>query len=225
MPGHPVARQISLLPGADAARGVVQVSRHAAVPPVARLGIWPRRRYNLSVSKQRSVGTSMGGFRTGLGYDLHRLVPGTRLLLGGVSIPFDRELRGHSDADVVLHALCDALLGAAGLGDIGELFPDDDPRYRGIASALLLRQVVQRVHQVGLRVVNVDVIIHAEWPRLAPHREAIRHSLAGLLGVDPQCVGVKAKTNEGLGEVGRGEAIACWATALLEQVDRRAPDG
>jgi len=153
--------------------------------------------------------------RTGIGYDLHRIVPGRKLMLGGIHVPAGFGLAGHSDADVVIHALCDALLGAAGLGDIGEMFPDDDPAYRNADSRTFLRRVRERVRETGFAIENVDVVIHAERPRLAPHKPAIRISLADLLGIDPQRVGVKATTNEGLDAVGRGEAIACWATALL----------
>jgi 2-C-methyl-D-erythritol 2,4-cyclodiphosphate synthase len=154
-------------------------------------------------------------FRIGTGYDIHRTAAGRPLVLGGVSIPSDRGLDGHSDADVVLHALCDALLGAAGLGDIGELFPDTEPRYCGVDSRRFVHEVLARVHDAGLRVQNADVTIIAERPRLAPHKPAIRDSLAQLLDIEPGCVGVKAATNEGLDALGRGEAIACWASVLL----------
>jgi 2-C-methyl-D-erythritol 2,4-cyclodiphosphate synthase len=161
-------------------------------------------------------------FRTGIGYDLHRLVPGRPLRLGGVRIPHERGLLGHSDADVVLHALCDALLGAAGLGDIGELFPDTDPQYRDADSRRFVAEVLRRVHAAGFEVVNSDVIIHAQQPKLGPLKAQIRHELAGLLALPVEAVGVKATTNEGLDAVGRGEAIACWAAVLLRRV--RASD-
>jgi len=154
-------------------------------------------------------------FRTGLGYDVHRTATGRPLLLGGVRIPCQFGLLGHSDADVVLHALCDALLGAAGLGDIGELFPDTDPAWRGADSRQLLTAVLARVRAAGFSVSSVDVIIHAERPRLTEHKAAIRESLAGLLGLSPSAVGLKAKTNEGCDAVGRGEALAAWALVLL----------
>ncbi len=154
-------------------------------------------------------------FRTGLGYDLHRLVPGRPLVLGGVRLPYERGLLGHSDADVVLHALCDALLGAAGLGDIGELFPDTDPAWRGADSRTFVADVLGRVAAAGFRPGNVDLVIHAQQPRLGAVKAEIRSSVAGLLGLPPDAVGVKAKTNEGLDAVGRGEAIACWAAVLL----------
>jgi 2-C-methyl-D-erythritol 2,4-cyclodiphosphate synthase len=153
--------------------------------------------------------------RTGIGYDLHRLVAGRPLVLGGVQIPADRGLLGHSDADVVLHALGDALLGAAGLGDIGELFPDTDPAYEGADSRSLMKEVLWRVEDAGYEIVNADVIIHAQQPKLGPLKARVRQSLAALLAVAPEAVGVKATTNEGLDAIGRGEAIACLATVLL----------
>jgi 2-C-methyl-D-erythritol 2,4-cyclodiphosphate synthase len=153
--------------------------------------------------------------RTGVGYDLHRTAPGRALLLGGVRIPHEVGLVGHSDADVVLHAVCDALLGAAALGDVGELFPDTDPRWKNADSRELLGDVVSRVTAAGWRIENVDVVIHAEQPKLAPHKPAIRASLSSLLGLPAEAVGVKAKTNEGVDAVGRCEAIACWAVATL----------
>ena len=137
-------------------------------------------------------------------------------MLGGVQVPFECGLAGHSDADVVLHALCDALLGAAGLGDIGELFPDTDPQYAGADSGVLLHDVLERVAGVGLRPVNVDVIVHAERPKLSPHKAQIRQRVAELLGLPETHVGIKATTNEGMGAVGQGDAIACWAAVSLE---------
>lgn len=154
-------------------------------------------------------------FRTGIGYDIHRLAEGRSLLLGGVRIPFDRGLLGHSDADVVLHALCDALLGALGGPDIGELFPDTDPQWAGADSRQFVRVAMERVQAAGYSVGNVDLIIHAERPRLAPHKPQIRQAVAELLGVPLERVGLKARTNEGLDAIGRGEAIACWAGVLL----------
>jgi len=153
--------------------------------------------------------------RIGIGYDLHRLVPGRPLVLGGVTIPCERGLLGHSDADAVLHALCDALLGALGAGDIGELYPDTDPRWRGADSSRFVRDVMEQVRAAGRRVINADVVIHAQVPRLAPHKAAIRARVAELLDVAPERVGVKATTNEGLDAIGRGEAIGCWAAVLL----------
>lgn len=153
--------------------------------------------------------------RVGVGTDLHRLEPGRRLVLAGIEIPFHRGLAGHSDADVVLHALIDAVCGAAGLPDIGEQFPDSDPEFRGADSAALLARVMERVAARGFEVVNVDVVVHAEQPKLSSHKSAMQARLARLLGVRPQDVSVKAKTNEGLDAVGRGEAIACTAIAGL----------
>jgi 2-C-methyl-D-erythritol 2,4-cyclodiphosphate synthase len=155
------------------------------------------------------------GFRTGIGYDVHRTALGCPLVLGGVRIPAERGLIGHSDADVVLHAICDALLGAAGLGDIGELFPDSDPRHRGADSREFVREVVRRLAAHEFSPVNVDVMILAEQPRLAPHKSAMQSAIAALLAVEPDAVGVKAGTNEGLDAIGRGEAIGCIATALI----------
>lgn len=156
--------------------------------------------------------------RVGIGHDTHRLVEGRPLVLGGVRIPHTHGLAGHSDADVVLHAVADALLGAAGLGDIGELFPDTDPRFRDADSAGLLREVVARVRAAGWHCVNVDLIVHLEQPKLAPHKPAMRGRIAELLGVAPNVVSVKAKTGEQVGPVGRGEAITCEAVVLLDRV-------
>lgn len=153
--------------------------------------------------------------RTGIGYDLHRTADRRPLVLGGVRIPCEFGLVGHSDADVVLHAVCDALLGAAGLGDIGELFPDTDPAYQNADSRRFVIEVLGRVQAAGFVVGNVDVIIHAERPRLGEHKAAVRASLCEILEISPDAVGVKATTNEGLDAIGRGEAIACWATVLL----------
>lgn len=155
--------------------------------------------------------------RVGTGFDLHRLVPGRPLILGGVTIPHKMGLAGHSDADALLHAVADALLGASGLGDIGRLFPDDDPRYAGADSAALLREVVSRVRAAGWRPVNVDTTIVAERPRLAPHVPAMRENLAKWLGLDLDAVSVKAKTHEGVDAIGRQEAIAAQAVLLLER--------
>lgn len=154
-------------------------------------------------------------FRIGIGYDSHRLVAGRPLILGGVTIAHERGLLGHSDADVLCHALCDALLGAAALGDIGQLFPDHDPQWQGADSTLLLAKVVALLKQKGWRVNNVDASIIAEAPRLARHLPAMRQRLAPLLGVTIEQVSVKATTNEGMGAVGRGEGINVVAVATL----------
>jgi 2-C-methyl-D-erythritol 2,4-cyclodiphosphate synthase len=156
---------------------------------------------------------------SGIGYDSHRLVSGRKLILGGVEIPSDLGLEGHSDADVLTHALIDALLGAAGLGDIGEHFPDSDPRYRDADSIELLQTVLPRVIAQGLELVNVDATVVMERPKLGPHREAIRESLAVALGLAVQRVNVKASTGEGIGFVGRGEGVAALAIASLRIAD------
>jgi 2-C-methyl-D-erythritol 2,4-cyclodiphosphate synthase len=149
----------------------------------------------------------------GFGYDLHRLVPGRRLLLGGVEIPHEKGLLGHSDGDVLLHAVTDALLGAAGLGDIGGLFPDTDPSIKGIDSARMLAKALELLSP-RFEIENVDATVVAEAPKLAPHRETIRARISALLGGVP--VNVKAKTNEGLGYLGAKEAVACYAVAQLK---------
>jgi 2-C-methyl-D-erythritol 2,4-cyclodiphosphate synthase len=157
------------------------------------------------------------GFRIGIGHDTHRLAPGGPLRLGGLDIPHDRSLVGHSDADVLLHAVTDAVLGAAGLGDIGELFSDTDPAHRGRDSAEMLKSALDRVTAAGYRVVNLDSIVFAQRPRLSPHKETLRRRLAELLQIDPACVSVKAKTGEGVGEIGREEVIMAQAIVLLER--------
>jgi 2-C-methyl-D-erythritol 2,4-cyclodiphosphate synthase len=152
---------------------------------------------------------------TGIGYDSHRLIAGRRLILGGVEIPGELGLDGHSDADVLTHAVIDALLGAAGLGDIGGHFPDSDDRYRDADSIELLRTVLTRVVARGLEPVNVDTTVVMERPKLTPHREAIRERLASALGVAPARVNIKATTGEGIGFVGRGEGVAALAVVSL----------
>jgi len=154
--------------------------------------------------------------RVGQGFDVHRLVEGRRLVVGGVEIPHEKGLLGHSDADVLLHAICDALLGAAGLGDIGKHFPDSDERYRGIDSRELLRHVVRLLGERTLRVVNIDATIIAEAPRMAPHIARMVANIAADAGIAPESVNVKATTTEGLGFPGRGEGIAAQAVCLLE---------
>ncbi|MEZ5333507.1 MAG: 2-C-methyl-D-erythritol 2,4-cyclodiphosphate synthase [Thermoanaerobaculia bacterium] len=154
-------------------------------------------------------------FRVGQGYDVHRLVEGRPLVLGGERIPFDRGLEGHSDADVLLHALGDALLGAAGLPDIGAHFPPSDERWRDADSTELLASIAELVRGEGFRVVQCDCTVIAEAPKLGPYREAIRGRIASILGIGASCVGVKATTHEGLGSLGRGEGIAALAVVLL----------
>jgi 2-C-methyl-D-erythritol 2,4-cyclodiphosphate synthase len=163
--------------------------------------------------------------RVGVGYDVHPLMSGRRLVLGGVEIPFDKGLDGHSDADVLVHAIIDALLGATGLGDIGVHFPSSDLRYRDISSILLLRQVVALLRAEGWLVCNVDASIVAEEPRLTPFISEMRRIISEVLGIDVEQVGVKSTTSKGLGFLGQGEGIAVHAVALVEKtgVDRRAP--
>ncbi|CAL1240222.1 2-C-methyl-D-erythritol 2,4-cyclodiphosphate synthase [Candidatus Methylocalor cossyra] len=155
--------------------------------------------------------------RIGHGYDAHRFQDGGRLVLGGVAIDHDRSLAAHSDGDVALHALCDALLGAAGLGDIGRHFPDTDPRLKGIDSRVLLRRVHAELARLGYRVGNVDLTIVAQRPRLAPYIEQMRAAIAADLGLEPGAVNIKATTTEGMGFEGRGEGISAYAVALLYQ--------
>ena len=153
--------------------------------------------------------------RIGHGYDVHRLVEGRRLILGGVEIPWEKGLDGHSDADVLTHAVMDALLGAAGLGDIGRLFPDSDPKYAGISSLLLLQKVANCVEKAGYAVENVDATILAQRPKLAPHLPQMAERLAQTLGLLSSQVNVKATTEEGLGFTGNGEGMAAHAVCLL----------
>ncbi len=153
--------------------------------------------------------------RVGIGHDTHRLVAGRPLILGGVRIEHPMGLLGHSDADVVLHAVADALLGAAGLGDIGEHFPDTDPQWAGLDGGRLLGEVVEQVARAGWRPSNCDVIVHAQSPKLTTHKPAIRRNVARLLGLDPSSVNIKAKTGELVGPIGRGEAISCEVAVLL----------
>jgi 2-C-methyl-D-erythritol 2,4-cyclodiphosphate synthase len=156
--------------------------------------------------------------RVGIGHDTHRLETGRPLILGGVHIPHTAGLVGHSDADVVLHAVTDALLGAAGLGDIGDAYPDTDPAFKGRDSSYFVRDTLRRLNQSGWRIVNLDVVIFAQEPKLGPSKESIRRNLADLLGVEVHEVNIKAKTGERVGSIGRGEAIACQAVALIERV-------
>ena len=158
----------------------------------------------------------MADMRIGAGYDVHRLVENRKLVIGGVEIPFRKGLLGHSDADVLLHAVCDALLGALGLGDIGQHFPDSDPGYRDIASTRLLTRTYQKVTRAGFGIVNLDSTVFAQAPRLAPYRQRMRETIAGLLGLPVARVSVKATTTEGLGPMGRGEGIAAACTVLLQ---------
>ncbi len=153
--------------------------------------------------------------RIGMGYDIHRLVLDRQLVLGGVSIPFTHGLLGHSDADVVLHAIGDALLGAAGLGDLGQHFPDTDPQFKGASSAALLNNIMTLLRKEKWTLGNVDVTLIAEAPKLAPYREALRESIAQILSVAPKQVSIKFTTHEGLGEIGRVEAMAAHVVVLI----------
>lgn len=163
--------------------------------------------------------------RIGHGYDVHPLVPGRALILGGVRLVHPKGLLGHSDADALLHAICDACLGAAGLGDIGSHFPDTDPKYKGIDSRLLLRSTKDAIAERGWRVTNVDSTVVAQAPRLAPHLPAMRQNIAADLGIALEQVNVKASSTEGLGFVGREEGIGAYAVVLLEGVDEGARAG
>lgn len=156
------------------------------------------------------------GLRVGLGFDAHDFAPGRRLVLGGVKIEHDQGLAGHSDADALLHALADAMLGACGLPDIGTLFPDTDPRFRGADSSALLEQVVERVRDAGFRPANADLTVVCDEPRLEPHAGSIRARVAGLLGIEPGRIGFKAKTTEGTMLARPGTSLACLAVVLVE---------
>lgn len=154
-------------------------------------------------------------YRIGIGYDIHCLIEGRKLFLGGVEIPYIKGLLGHSDGDVLIHAICDALLGALAEGDIGQHFPDTDPKYQGIFSLELLKTVLVLVKEKGFRVNNVDTVIIAQEPILSPFKKQIQENLSLALKLKMDCVNIKAKTNEGLGEIGRKEAIACYAVAII----------
>ena len=157
----------------------------------------------------------MSSIRIGLGEDTHRLEPGGPLRIGGIDVPHDKHAVGHSDADVLLHAVTDALLGAAGLPDIGELFPNTDPANAGRDSAEMLSLAYQRVQQAGYQLANLDCVVAAQQPKLSPYKDGIRHAIAGILGVNPTQIGVKAKTGEAVGPVGREEAIEARCVALI----------
>ncbi len=156
--------------------------------------------------------------RIGQGYDIHTLAEGRALIIGGVTIPYERGLVGHSDADVLLHAICDALIGAAALGDIGKHFPDTDPRYAGVDSRKLLREVVQLLRARGYTIVNIDSTVIAQAPKLAPYILAMRENIAADLDISVDAVNVKAKTAERLGAIGRGEGVAAEAVVLIETI-------
>jgi len=154
--------------------------------------------------------------RTGIGYDVHRLVVGRKLVLGGTDIPYEKGLLGHSDADVLVHAVCDALLGAAGLGDIGLHFPDTDPQYKDIPSLTLLTQTSDMVREQGFSIRNIDTIVFAEAPKIGPYRKSMQQNLAAAVNIEPGDVNIKATTTEGLGVIGKGEGIAAMCVALVE---------
>jgi 2-C-methyl-D-erythritol 2,4-cyclodiphosphate synthase len=156
-------------------------------------------------------------FRIGLGHDTHRLGAGDALVIGGLRIPHDRTAIGHSDADVLLHAITDALLGATALGDIGEMFPDTDPANRGRDSAEMLRRAADRVAEAGWRIVNLDCVVFAQRPKILPHRPAIRRRIAEILGVEESAIWLKAKTGEGVGPIGEQLAIAAECVVLVER--------
>jgi 2-C-methyl-D-erythritol 2,4-cyclodiphosphate synthase len=160
-------------------------------------------------------------FRTGIGYDLHRLTAGRRLMLGGVEIPFEKGFEAHSDGDILLHAVTDALLGAAGLGDIGELFPPSDPQWKDADSTVFLTQVRELIESYGYRIANVDAVVIIERPKILPYREKIRKRMAEVLGINADRVGIKAKTAEGVGPVGRGEAAEAHAVAAIWRAAER----
>lgn len=156
--------------------------------------------------------------RVGSGFDIHAFGPGDAVMLGGVRVPHSQGVLAHSDGDVLLHALVDALLGAAGLGDIGQHFPDDDPRWRGADSRRFVQAAMQLLEQQQWRVVNVDLTLLAQAPRIAPHRDAVRAQVAGMLGLSPGEVNLKATTPEHLGALGRGEGLAAMATVLIDRL-------
>lgn len=156
-------------------------------------------------------------YRAGIGYDVHRLVAKRKLMLGGVKVPYARGLEGHSDADVLLHAVMDAILGAAGLGDIGEHFPDTSRKYKGVSSLLLLKKVGAAAVKAGFAIVNIDAVLLAEEPKIKPYKQAMRARMARALGIDASRVNIKATTNEGLGFVGAKQGMAAYAAASLRK--------
>jgi len=166
---------------------------------------------------QYGYNKTLGGeMRIGIGYDVHRLVEGRKLILGGVTIPFEKGLLGHSDADVLIHAVCDALLGAAGLGDIGLHFPDTDPKLKDISSLIILSKTYSFLKNKGFTVINLDSTIMAEKPKITPFRSTIQKNIARTIEIEPECVNVKATTLETLGMMGKGEGIAALCIALIE---------
>ncbi len=166
----------------------------------------------------------MADYRVGIGHDTHRLVDGGPLRIGGVEIPFDKHLAGHSDADVLLHAITDALLGAASLGDIGEMFPDTDPANKNKNSADMLSAAAERVISLGWKVANLDCVVHAEAPKILPHRDSIMQRISEILVLRPDQIGLKGKTGEGSGPVGNGEVIQAQCVCLLVRIERAKSD-
>ena len=154
--------------------------------------------------------------RIGTGYDVHRLIFGRKLILGGVEIPFEKGLLGHSDADVLVHSICDALLGAAGLGDIGLHFPDTDPKFKDISSIKLLKKTYKMVSKKGFNLLNIDSTVFAQEPKISPFREKMQQNIAHTMNVNPNCINIKATTTEGLGMFGRGEGIGAMSVVLIE---------
>ncbi|MGE0040104.1 MAG: 2-C-methyl-D-erythritol 4-phosphate cytidylyltransferase [Vicinamibacterales bacterium] len=218
----PQAFRREVLEAAFEACGDADVTDEATLVERAGGTVWlvDGERENLKVTTADDLGWARAraggtGTRVGVGYDLHRLVAGRPLILGGVRIDHEAGLDGHSDADIVCHAVTDAVLGAAALGDIGRLFPDTDARWKGADSVALLRGATDQVRAAGFRVVNVDVTVIAERPKLLPHLERIRGNLAGALDVPVTAVSVKGKTNEGVDSMGRGESMACHAVAMV----------
>ncbi len=164
--------------------------------------------------------------RIGIGYDVHQLVTGRKLVLGGVDIPFEKGLFGHSDADVLIHAVCDALLGAAGLGDIGLHFPDTDPEYKDISSIKILVKTYELVSSKNYKIINLDSTIIADAPKISPYREAMQKNIARIIEIEPECVNVKATTLEGLGMIGKGEGIGAMCVVLIQSrnLENKYPD-
>jgi len=198
--------------GTDEAMLAEQAGHDVHVVPGDEANVKITTAADLERARARSMAPA---FRIGTGYDLHVFAEGRPLLLGGVKIPYDRGLKGHSDADAVCHAVTDAILGAANLGDIGRLFPDTDPRWKDADSLKLLADAAARVRDAGWQVVNVDVVVIAERPKIGPHAAAMQQSLAAALGLDPGAIAIKGKTNEGVDATGRGEALAVHAVALI----------
>ncbi|MCD6454636.1 MAG: 2-C-methyl-D-erythritol 2,4-cyclodiphosphate synthase [Candidatus Aminicenantes bacterium] len=155
--------------------------------------------------------------RVGIGYDSHRLVEGRKLIIGGVEIPFHKGLEGHSDADVLTHAIMDSLLGALSLPDIGQLFPDSNPEYKDVRSIGLLKKVARIIDEKNYEVVGIDTVLVAEEPKISQYKEKIKQTLSRAIGISPDRIGIKAKTNEGIGEIGKGEGILCYAVAVLRR--------